>query len=160
VGIPRGPVGESPAQAGDGCWFVDLRVPSLSSWALLSDLAAQQDLRNLQKVCHSLSRACRGCIIADLNHIGKDACVTEGSNGVARVFEDSLHKFGVLGQLLARKRNLLQVSHSHMENRDLEPTECLSFQSVDIGSGCSYRYEPRFLGLACLHGDVVVAASI
>jgi len=39
----------------DGCWFVDLLVPSFSSWAPLSDSAAQQDLRaHLKRVRRSL----------------------------------------------------------------------------------------------------------
>lgn len=40
----------------DGCWFVNLLVPSASSWAPLSDLAIQQDLRShLKKVRQSLT---------------------------------------------------------------------------------------------------------
>jgi hypothetical protein len=39
----------------DGCWFVDLLVPSASSWAPLSDLAVQRDLQaHLKKVRGSL----------------------------------------------------------------------------------------------------------
>jgi len=40
----------------DGCWYVNVLVPSLSSWAPLSDLAKQQDLRShLQRVRRSLT---------------------------------------------------------------------------------------------------------
>jgi hypothetical protein len=39
----------------DGCWFVNLLTPSLSSWTPLSDLAAQKDLRaHLKRVRQSL----------------------------------------------------------------------------------------------------------
>jgi hypothetical protein len=39
----------------DGCWFVNLLIPSMSSWGPLSDLKTQQDLRDhLKKVRRSL----------------------------------------------------------------------------------------------------------
>jgi hypothetical protein len=42
----------------DGCWYVNLLVPSLSSWAPISDLATQQDIRaHLKKVRQSLAQA-------------------------------------------------------------------------------------------------------
>jgi hypothetical protein len=42
----------------DGCWFVNLLVPSLSSWAPLSDLAMKRDLQShLKKVRQSLAEA-------------------------------------------------------------------------------------------------------
>jgi hypothetical protein len=40
----------------DGCWFVNLLVPSLSSWSPLSDQVPQQDVRShLKKVRKSLT---------------------------------------------------------------------------------------------------------
>jgi hypothetical protein len=42
----------------DGCWFVNLLVPSLSSWAPLSELAMERDLQShLKKVRQSLAEA-------------------------------------------------------------------------------------------------------
>lgn len=42
----------------DGCWFVNLLVPSLSSWAPLSDQAGEQDTRaHLKKVRQALTDA-------------------------------------------------------------------------------------------------------
>jgi hypothetical protein len=42
----------------DGCWFVNVLVPSVSSWAPLSDLAIKRDVRShLKKVRRSLMQA-------------------------------------------------------------------------------------------------------
>ncbi len=45
---------------------------------------------------------------------------------------------------------IFQLSHPAGAKPSVEPAKYVSFQAIDIGSGCGYRYEPRFRGPACL----------
>lgn len=67
----------------DGCWFVNLLVPSLSSWKPLSDSETQEDLRaHLKKVRRSLAD---GWVQAqgDAGHMSKVGWLIHRFNDVA-----------------------------------------------------------------------------
>jgi hypothetical protein len=67
----------------DGCWFVNLLVPSLSSWAPLSDLATQKDLRaHLRRVRNSLAGAWKQAR-GNAGHMSKVWWLIHGFNDVA-----------------------------------------------------------------------------